>query len=198
MMSSMKRVSAIAMLLLSACAGSPKPGTVPLKAAPKSPAMGEVEYSLDESLKRGDQAYREARLDDAEAVYLKVLDKHPTLGGVWFRMGNIYLRQMQYDAAIHSYEQAIRFEPADSRAWYNLSLVRLKQSLQTLEYAASRLPVDDPGRQRILALHQQLVDRTVAAAEPTTPTTPTTALAPVSAADGHGPRVASTGSRGAP
>lgn len=137
--------------LVIACSGRPT--------RQEADTLAPIKFSLDEQLKRADLAYREARLSDAEATYRQVLDEHPTLSGIWFRLGNIYLRQSQFEAAVQAYEQSLRFDPEDSRAWYNLSLVRLKQSLETLELAVARLDSEDPGRQRILTLHSQILNR---------------------------------------
>jgi len=127
--------------------------------------LGPVDYTLDDNLKRADTAYREARLDDAESIYRGIIQQHPTMDTVWFRLGNIYMRQNQYEASVNAYEQTLHYNPQDSRAWYNLSLVRVKQSLQTLEQAAARLDPKDPGRARIIALHDQLLDRATSGEE---------------------------------
>lgn len=118
-----------------------------------------VDYSLDEQLSRADQAYREARLEDAEPIYRQISLSHPELKDVWFRLGNIYTRQIQLDAAVRAYERVIQLDPNDGRAWYNLSLVRVKQATGTLESASQALPADSPFRPRIQALHDSLLER---------------------------------------
>jgi tetratricopeptide (TPR) repeat protein len=118
-----------------------------------------VNYSLDDQLRRADQAYREARLEDAEPIYRQVTLDHPDLKDVWFRLGNIYTRQNQLEAAVRAYERTIQLDPNEGRAWYNLSLVHLKQAVATLETASQSLPADSPLRPQIAALHDSLLER---------------------------------------
>ncbi|MFX8708353.1 hypothetical protein ABTM42_21295, partial [Acinetobacter baumannii] len=41
-----------------------------------------VNYSLDEQMRQADQAYREARLEDAEPLYRQIVIDHPELKDV--------------------------------------------------------------------------------------------------------------------
>jgi tetratricopeptide (TPR) repeat protein len=118
-----------------------------------------VNYSLDDQLRQADQAYREARLEDAEPIYRQISLDHPEMKDVWFRLGNIYTRQNQLDAAVRAYERTIQLDGNDGRAWYNLSLVHLKQAVGTLEAASQTLPADSSLRPRIAALHDSLLER---------------------------------------
>jgi cytochrome c-type biogenesis protein CcmH/NrfG len=123
-------------------------------------AQGEkINYSLDDQLKQADEAYSEARLDDAERIYLQIAKGHPDLSEVWFRLGNIYTREGQFDAAVRAYSTTLRLDSSDGRAWYNLSLVHTKRAVATLEDAIRTLPPDSPYRARITALHDALLDR---------------------------------------
>jgi tetratricopeptide (TPR) repeat protein len=119
----------------------------------------QVNYSLDDQLRQADQAYREARLDDAERIYRQILQDHGDLKDAWFRLGNIYTREDQLEAAVRAYERTLQLDKNDGRAWYNLSLVHMKQALRTLEVASQALPADSPYRERIAALHDSLLDR---------------------------------------
>ena len=122
----------------------------------------EVNYTFDQQMERADIAYREARLQDAEQIYRAITEDHPYLKDVWFRLGNIYTRQNQLDAAIRSYERALQLDVNDGRCWYNLSLVYLKKSVSTLEAGAQTLSPDSPYRQQIIDLYQNLLDRSSA------------------------------------
>jgi tetratricopeptide (TPR) repeat protein len=118
-----------------------------------------IDYTLDEQMQRADQSYREARLEDAEVIYRQITQSHPELKEVWFRLGNIYTRENQLDAAVRAYERTLQLDSNDGRAWYNLSLVHVKQGLSTLETASQTLPADSPLRPRINALHDSLLER---------------------------------------
>ena len=118
-----------------------------------------VDYSMDEQMRRADQAYREARLEDAEVIYHQIVLDHPDLKDVWFRLGNIYTRENQLDAAVRAYERTLELDKNDGRAWYNLSLVHVKEALNTLEAASQTVPPDSPLRPRIVELHDSLLER---------------------------------------
>jgi tetratricopeptide (TPR) repeat protein len=124
-----------------------------------SQGESKVDYSMDEQLRKADLAYREARLEDAEPLYRQITLDHPELKDVWFRLGNIYTRQNQLDAAVRAYERTIQLDKNEDRAWYNLSLVRLKQAVATLEAASQTLPADSKLRPHIIALHDSLLER---------------------------------------
>ncbi|MBF5056295.1 hypothetical protein Y5W_01589 [Alcanivorax sp. 521-1] len=95
---------------------------------------------------------------EAEAYYRELVNDNPELYQGWFRLGNIYARSGQLDAAITMYERCLELDPDQARAWYNLALVRTRQSLRTLADAEQRF-ADQPADQRRLgALRQRLVD----------------------------------------
>jgi tetratricopeptide (TPR) repeat protein len=141
------RLISLALLLsLCACVSTPEKVT-------------HINYSLDEQIQRGDLAYREARLTDAESIYRGIVENNPQLTDIWFRLGNIYTRQDQLDAAIRAYETVLKTNPQNGAAWYNLSLVHLKEAVDTLEAANRRLPADSPYREGINTLHTNLMIR---------------------------------------
>lgn len=149
----MKTISLLCLLLLSLLGGCATGGS--------SPAVGEnINYALDEKLIEANKAYREARLGDAERLYREISEAHPSLVEVWVRLGNIYTRQGQYDAAVRAYETAIRYDPEEGRAWYNLSLVYLKKSTVILEQGQRTVGEDSPYLDDMRTLHRRLVERT--------------------------------------
>ena len=117
----------------------------------------EQQPGLKQQLERADLAMREARLTDAEALYRELAAAHPRLPEIWLQLGNIYARQSQVEAAVHSYKQGLGFTPADGRLWHNLALMELRQSIRTLETASELLPPASPERVRIQELHRALL-----------------------------------------
>lgn len=140
-------------MVVGACA---TPAPTRAAVAPPPPSAGE---RLDARLEKADLAFREARLSDAERLYRSIAEAHPSLTEVWVRLGNIYTRQDELDAAIRAYEMALRNDRYEGRAWYNLSVVHLKQSVATLEQAGTALPADSPYRKLIDAQHSALLGR---------------------------------------
>ena len=101
-----------------------------------------------------EQAYKMARLDQAESLYLQVLTSVPNYAPGWFRLGNIYTRTGRHNAAVTAYMRCLELEPANQKAWYNISLVRIKQSTQVLASANKQGDKNSPvGRQIQALLH---------------------------------------------
>ncbi|QBF82520.1 tetratricopeptide repeat protein [Shewanella maritima] len=84
---------------------------------------------------QAEHAYKTAMLDQAESLYIEVLKSVPNYAPAWFRLGNIYTRTGRHDAAINAYLKCLELEPKNTKALYNISLVRIKQSTQVLQQA---------------------------------------------------------------
>jgi len=89
-------------------------------------------FELWDTYQRANESYKLGMLSDAEAMYIEITEKNPKLFEVWLKLGNIYVRTNQLDAAIRVYENAVRLNPKDVRAWHNLALTRVKQSTKIL------------------------------------------------------------------
>ncbi|HCE40695.1 MAG: hypothetical protein CL543_10960 [Alcanivorax sp.] len=109
-------------------------------------------------LRRAEQAYTDGLFVEAEAYYRELVNDNPELYQGWFRLGNIYARSGQLDAAITMYERCLELDPDQARAWYNLALVRTRQSLRTLADAEQRFSDQPADQRRLGALRQRLVD----------------------------------------
>lgn len=103
-----------------------------------------------------EQAYKMARLDQAESLYFEVLASVPNYAPAWFRLGNIYTRTGRNEAAIAAYQRCLELEPSNQKAMYNMSLVRLKQSTQVLSTAVRQGDKNSPVGLQIQALLQAL------------------------------------------
>jgi tetratricopeptide (TPR) repeat protein len=85
----------------------------------------------------GNAAYRVSRFEDAAAAYRRVVDAPRVAGNrAHFNLGNAWFRAAQatkeregefYDLAIQAYEQALRRDPADADARWNLELALRKR-----------------------------------------------------------------------
>ncbi|MGI2171415.1 tetratricopeptide repeat protein [Shewanella sp. MF05960] len=99
-----------------------------------------------------ERAYKMAMLDQAESLYFEVLASVPNYAPAWFRLGNIYTRTGRHDAAIAAYSKNLEFQPDNQKAFYNISLVRIKQSTETLAAATKHGDVNSPIGKQIQAL----------------------------------------------
>ncbi|QYJ98275.1 tetratricopeptide repeat protein [Shewanella alkalitolerans] len=101
---------------------------------------------------QAEHAYKLAMLDQAESLYLEVLKSVPNYAPAWFRLGNIYTRTNRHEAAIAAYRRCIELEPNNQKAWYNMGLVRIKQSTNALNTASNQGDADSAVGRQIKAL----------------------------------------------
>lgn len=104
------RIIITALILLTGCASKVPIGNLTLK------------------LEKANQFYTQGSLTDAEYLYRSVIQRSPGLSVVWFRLGNIYVRTNQLEAAINAYRQATKINPKEEQYWINYSAARLKQA----------------------------------------------------------------------
>lgn len=109
-------------------------------------------------LRLAENAYQEGLFVEAESYYRELVADNPDLYQGWFRLGNIYARSGQLDAAITMYERCMNLDPDQARAWYNLALVRTRQSLRTLADAEQRFADNPADQRRIALLRERLVE----------------------------------------
>jgi tetratricopeptide (TPR) repeat protein len=91
-----------------------------------------------------DQAYMNDDLVTSEKGYEILIQDVPTEAENWFRLGNIYVRTNRPVAAINLYREAVLRDPKYSKAWYNLSIVQLKQTAYSLNEMLLYTDINDP------------------------------------------------------
>lgn len=86
----------------------------------------------------------------AEALYKSLVRRMPNDSETWLRLGNLYARNNKPDEAVGAYHRALIANPGDSRAWYNLSVIRTRQAWAALlqVQAQETLASNDPLRRQ--------------------------------------------------
>lgn len=97
-----------------------------------------------QNLSLAENSYKQGLWQEAESYYRSLLKDNPDLYQAWFRLGNIYARTGQLDAAVTMYERCLELDPDQARAWYNLSVVRARQSLRISTEAQQRFMEESP------------------------------------------------------
>ncbi len=92
----------------------------------------EVKPDLRELQASAEEAYLKDDLQTSERAYLTLVQELPGIPVHWFRLANIYVRTNRPVAAIDLYREAVLRDPKFAKAWFNLSIVQLKQSAYTL------------------------------------------------------------------
>lgn len=138
------------------------------RAASASGADGDAVFALAAA---AEGAYRDGRWIDAERHYRRLAEAVPDDAWAWFRLGNVYVRQGDWERAIDAYERSIERDAEQPRPWFNLSIAYLLRARDAMERARRRLRADDPARaiieRRIDALGALLHERIEDGAAPT-------------------------------
>jgi len=107
--------------------------------------------SLESALarqQRAEQAYEAGDLARASAEYEALTKALPTNADYWFRLGNVYVRMNQPDAAADAYGHVLQREPKHAKAWHNLAIVRLRQAAAAFTQSAESAEGIDSALQR--------------------------------------------------
>ncbi len=97
------------------------------KAIDKNPEYYKPKFNL------GDAFYQDKNYKDADSLFTEVAatakDKN-VKAKAWYNKGNSLLSQKQYEKSIEAYKNALRLNPGDSAAKYNLEYARKKLKKQ--------------------------------------------------------------------
>jgi cytochrome c-type biogenesis protein CcmH/NrfG len=142
-------------LALTACASrGPGAGEGPMAQAPAAPET--------ELLTRAQFGPQDGEAARTEALYISVLRRVPTEGDTWYRLGNLYANNNRPESAAAAYNRALLANNANTRAWHNLAVIRLRQSYAALIQAQLTVDTNDDAMvKRIEELLDQLDKVTV-------------------------------------
>ncbi len=93
-------------------------------------------------------AYEAGEDARAEQLYMGLARQTPNDPEIWLRLGNLYARSNRPDAAADAYQRALSINGSESRAWYNLGIVRLRQGWAAMAQAHGTAEARGP-------IHQQ-------------------------------------------
>lgn len=102
-------------------------------------------------------AYNEGRFSDAEPLLRKLLKEHPQFAEGWFRLGNLYVRTGQNEAAITAFKTCLRYDGDLTKARYNLSLVYLKMSVASLDEGIARAAIGSADYNQLVAFKKAVL-----------------------------------------
>jgi len=97
---------------------------------------------------RANEAYQNEDWKSAEKEYLYLAKNFPGEIEPWFRLGNIYARTGQLEAAVSAYREALIRDTKNSKAWHNLGIVQLRQATNTFVEMQEYTDPGDPLSQR--------------------------------------------------
>jgi len=80
----------------------------------------------EEMFQQANDQYREGRYNQAADQYESLLGRGIVSAPLFFNLGNSYYRMGRHAEAILAYERALRLEPGDEDAVFNLKLARMR------------------------------------------------------------------------
>ncbi len=97
-------------------------------------ALEKDQSSVPARFNLGNALYREKNFQEAASAWSSLsnrIDLKPEQqAAIWHNTGNAFLQSQNYQAAIQSYKQALKLNPADEDTRYNLSYALLKARQQ--------------------------------------------------------------------
>lgn len=127
----------VAMILLQGCAGLGDNGQLLPAESRATPELA----LLNQQAQLADAGGEAAK---AEALYKAVLRKTPNDAETWFRLGNLYANNNHPNEAAIAYERTLIADNSHTRAWHNLSVIRLRQAYAAMLQAQITVNADDP------------------------------------------------------
>jgi cytochrome c-type biogenesis protein CcmH/NrfG len=99
---------------------------------------------LLELQKQAEVSYLNDDMVASEGDYQILVQELPEIAEHWFRLGNIYVRTNRPVAAVNLYREAVLRDPKHAKAWFNMSIVQLKQSAHSLIEMLLFVDISDP------------------------------------------------------
>lgn len=93
---------------------------------------------------KADDAYQNNDLNNSAIFYEELIKKVPEEPLHWFRLANVYVRTNRQREAIDLYRETLIRDPKFSKAWYNLSIIQLKQTAYNLNEMLVYTDKNDP------------------------------------------------------
>jgi tetratricopeptide (TPR) repeat protein len=104
------------------------------------------------------KAYTDKNYELALLEYLELSETLRAVAIIWFRIGNSYARLENFDKAIEAYEKTVLIDPRLSKAWHNMGVIQLKQSVNTWRQMLIYISKDDPLYDKALNLSKKLLE----------------------------------------
>ncbi len=109
-------------------------------------------HDLPALAKRAEAAYLADDLKGSEKDYKMLIKSRSGEALYHYRLANIYARTQRPEQAIVLYRQALGKDPAFPAAWYNLSIVQLKQAAYSLSEMLDNTGESDPLHKKVKAM----------------------------------------------
>jgi cytochrome c-type biogenesis protein CcmH/NrfG len=93
---------------------------------------------------QAEEAYAIEDWGTAETAYKSLTLQLPGNPTPWFRLGNVYARTNNLNAAVAAYREALVRDHKSSKAWHNMGVVQLRQAANTFLEMQQYTEENDP------------------------------------------------------
>jgi cytochrome c-type biogenesis protein CcmH/NrfG len=93
---------------------------------------------------QAEEAYAIEDWATAETAYKSLTLQLPGNPTPWFRLGNVYARTNNLNAAVAAYREALVRDHKNGKAWHNMGVVQLKQAANTFLEMQQYTEENDP------------------------------------------------------
>ncbi len=128
-----------------------------LQTKPEPDAEAE-QVDIVELRQKANEAYINDDFEAAEDYYSTLIKELPQEPEHWFRLANIYVATDRPYASMNLYREAVIREPEFTKAWYNLSIVQLKQTAFSLNEMMLYADKQDPLYSKAAQLLEDIKD----------------------------------------
>lgn len=105
---------------------------------------GEQHGNIYDLRRDAQQAYGGGEDERAEKLLIALSRAAPNEPETWFSLGNLYARTNRPEQAVDAYQKALMFNRADSRAWHNMGVVKLREAWAAFIQAFNASTPDNP------------------------------------------------------
>lgn len=109
-------------------------------------------------IEEADHYYDLGLLSTAEAKYRRILAEQPSYYEAWLKLGNIYVRNDQLEAAVLAYSTCVDNAKEDARCWNNLALARVKQAVEVLQEGKTAMETSSTGYRQLEEFQYRIID----------------------------------------
>ena len=104
-----------------------------------------------------DRAYKREQWLDAAYYYKMLTRRVPNDAYAWMRLGNVYIRQQKFEAAVHALRNSLQRNGNQPKAYFNLGTAYMLLARQALQQAQTILPTEDAA-QALIATKIEALD----------------------------------------
>lgn len=90
---------------------------------------------------KAEKAYSKNQMDLAKTYYLELLTQKPVNTNVFFKLGNISMRQSQWNKAITYYTEVLKKQPDHEKTHHNLAMLHLSRAHEHISFYINRYPI---------------------------------------------------------